>query len=391
MIVNLFGMVLVFPLNSYFIHTLGLGFYGPAYVWVIVNWIMVFAQFAYFYGSGLNKICMPHKILSWSLFKGWIQYLRVALPAVGAVAAEWLAFEMQTIVASRLGSRALASQALVTSINALIFNVPLSNAVAVSCRLGAFLGARKPSAGLLAYKTALKIAWITQLITAGVLWIFAYEIVSLFTDVEAIKEMTVDVLPLLSLFCLVDGFQGMIQGVLRGFAAQSYAFVMNLFWFWIISLPLSIYLSLYVGTHQYGSTDQNGPVQGMGLVGIWISLLIGSSGILVSYLVYLGKTSWTQRTNFIYASLLEEEREQMLLASQKSELSDEEDGDGDSNTGDGDDYDGDSLTQNINSINNNSFGSMNNSNNPDRNNQCHETPLLDISNPLSGRSYGGLE
>jgi MATE family multidrug resistance protein len=315
MAVNLIGLVLVAPLNWFFMDVMGYGFLGPAYSYVIINTAMFLALLTYFIASGIHKLCLPKKIFSMHLFQNWGQYLSIAIPSVGVIAGEWAAFEVQMLVCAKLGNTtALASQSLITSINAFIFNVPHAIGIAASCRVGAFLGGRKPACATLTYKTALRISWVTQFSVASLMWIFKSQIIALFTSVEAVQQAAGEVLPLLSLFCIMDGFQGMLQGVLRGFSAQGFSFLCNIFWFWVVALPLSTYLTLYTGSHDYDGIE----ARGMGLIGIWTSLLVASSGVMLCYLVYLSGSSWTKRTNYIYDILMQEEDQLDKLAEEMS-------------------------------------------------------------------------
>ena len=61
------------------------------------------------------------------------------------VGTEWLAFEIITIMAGRLGTIPLAAQSVIATTDQLLNTIPFGLGVAASNRVGNLLGARKPS------------------------------------------------------------------------------------------------------------------------------------------------------------------------------------------------------------------------------------------------------
>ena len=61
------------------------------------------------------------------------------------VGTEWLAFEIITIMAGRLGTIPLAAQSVIATTDQLLNTIPFGLGVAASNRVGNLLGARKPT------------------------------------------------------------------------------------------------------------------------------------------------------------------------------------------------------------------------------------------------------
>lgn len=73
----------------------------------------------------------------------WGTMVRLAVPDMIMIEAEFLAFEIVTIYASRFGTEYLAAQSILTTITMVCFNVPFSMSIAVSTRVSQLIGAGK--------------------------------------------------------------------------------------------------------------------------------------------------------------------------------------------------------------------------------------------------------
>lgn len=67
--------------------------------------------------------------------------VRLALPGMLMVEAEWLAFEILTLVTSRLGTSYLAAQSVLATVTSTTFQISLSLSIAASTRLANLIGA----------------------------------------------------------------------------------------------------------------------------------------------------------------------------------------------------------------------------------------------------------
>jgi MATE family multidrug resistance protein len=76
----------------------------------------------------------------------WSTMIRLAIPDMIMVEAEWLAFEIMTIFASKMGTDYLAAQSLLTAISTIAFQVPFPLSIAASTRVGILIGAGLVSA-----------------------------------------------------------------------------------------------------------------------------------------------------------------------------------------------------------------------------------------------------
>ncbi len=75
-------------------------------------------------------------------FKNWGPMVRLALPGFLMVEAEWLAFEILTLVAGRMGVDFLAAQSVLVTITGTTFQTPFALSIASSTRVANLIGAK---------------------------------------------------------------------------------------------------------------------------------------------------------------------------------------------------------------------------------------------------------
>jgi len=75
-------------------------------------------------------------------FKNWGPMVRLALPGFLMVEAEWLAFEILTLVSGRMGVQFLAGQSVLVTITGITFQTPFALCIASSTRVANLIGAK---------------------------------------------------------------------------------------------------------------------------------------------------------------------------------------------------------------------------------------------------------
>lgn len=90
--------------------------------------------------------------------RGWGEYLKVAIPSAVILCSEWWAFEVLTIVAGLISVEAQAVQTTVTSVSALMSEIPLSYQEATAAIIGNCIGANNVPLAIRFYKLS---SWIT--------------------------------------------------------------------------------------------------------------------------------------------------------------------------------------------------------------------------------------
>lgn len=67
--------------------------------------------------------------------------VRLAVPGMIMIEAEYLAFEVLTLASSRLGASALAAQSILATIDTITYQLPFALSIAASTRIANLIGA----------------------------------------------------------------------------------------------------------------------------------------------------------------------------------------------------------------------------------------------------------
>jgi len=148
------------------------------------------------------------------------------------VCAEWWAAEVIALAAGFIGDNDLAAQSIVSTINSMVFMIPLGISVAVNTRVGNLLGGGHPERGLLFFifprllplsraligasaKTAKKsagIAIVINLLSSALNLVFLIGLRNvwgyLLTNDEEVADLVGDLLRIYAVAQIFDGTQG---------------------------------------------------------------------------------------------------------------------------------------------------------------------------------------
>lgn len=191
--------------------------------------------------------------------------VRLALPGMIMVEAEFFAFEILTLASGQFGTSALAAQSTLVTIASTFFFIPFPMAIASSTRVANLIGAKvtdaaKTSAKVVSQKALyLRISHIVEFATlltnespqafvGGciiascnliILSSLRYRLPLLFTDDEEVIEMVATTVPILAAMQIFDGLTAVSQGLLRGIGWQEFGGYVNLAAYYLVALPIS--------------------------------------------------------------------------------------------------------------------------------------------------------
>lgn len=74
-------------------------------------------------------------------FSNWWIMIRLALPGMVMIEAEWLAFEILTVISSRFGTEYLAAQSILIAATTISYQIPFPVSIAASTRVARLIGA----------------------------------------------------------------------------------------------------------------------------------------------------------------------------------------------------------------------------------------------------------
>ncbi|KAK9464151.1 mate-domain-containing protein [Lipomyces oligophaga] len=265
-------------LNYLFIHPLGFGLYGAPLATSITYWLSFFGLCLF---SKYSRGSKAWGGWSYRAFTNMGIFYKLALLGIIMVGTEWWAFEIVALVSGRLGDIALAAQSCVMTSDQVTFTIPFGIGVAASTRVGNLLGERRSRAARRAAYTVALLAASTGAFAMIIMLLARNYYGKIFSDdLDVIRE-TAKVVPYVAIFQIADGINASCSGSLRGMGRQHIGALINSAAYYVLALPLGIYLAFH----------------GRGLSGLWAGQCIALyiAGTLEFSVVM--STNWTKEVD----------------------------------------------------------------------------------------------
>ncbi|KAF2297665.1 hypothetical protein GH714_002077 [Hevea brasiliensis] len=274
------SILLHIPINYFLVSVLNLGIKGVALSGIWTNFNLVSSLIVYVMLSGVHKKTWGG--ISLECLRGWKSLLNLAIPSCISVCLEWWWYEIMILLCGLLlNPRAtVASMGILIQTTALIYIFPSSLSFGVSTRVGNELGANNPQKAKLAAIIGLCLSFglgfsaLFFAIMVRKVW------ASMFTEDAEIIALTSMVLPIIGLCELGNCPQTTGCGVLRGTARPKMGANINLGCFYLVGMPVAIWLSFYAG---------------FDFKGLWLGLLAAQGSCVATMLLVLTRTDWERQ------------------------------------------------------------------------------------------------
>ncbi|KAF7558732.1 hypothetical protein G7046_g5433 [Stylonectria norvegica] len=207
----------------------------------------------------------------------WWVMIRLALPGMVMVEAEWLAFEIITLMSARFGSEYLAAQSVLATITTISYQIPFPMSIAASTRIANLIGAGLVPAAKMTAIVSFGAVCLIGLFNITLYTTLRYHLPLLFTNDEDVIVIVAKVLPLVSVMQVFDGLASGAHGILRGIGKQSIGGPANLIAYYVISLPISLGLAFGLG---------------LKLEGLWAGVTVGLIVVASIEYTYLFYVDW---------------------------------------------------------------------------------------------------
>jgi MATE family multidrug resistance protein len=195
-----------------------------------------------------------------SALKNWGPMIRLALPGMIMVVAEWFAFEILTLASGRMGVEFLAAQSVLVTVTSTTFQIPFPLSIAGSTRLANLIGAKLVDAAKTSAKVTIVGGALVGLFNVILLSVFRYHIPLLFTHDREVIELVARTLPVCAIMQLFDSMAAVSHALLRGIGRQEFGGYANLVCYYLVALPISFGLGFGLDWK---------------LSGLWIGVTIG--------------------------------------------------------------------------------------------------------------------
>ena len=264
--ISLIALVLLIPLNLVFMHGWGpipaLGSAGCGFATSILQWLMLITLASYI--SKAKRYQKTPIFTHWEPIDAyWVRrILWLGFPIGLAIFFEVSIFSTAAIVLSPLEETIVAAHQVAMSVTSQLFMIPMSLAIALTIRVGIYYGEKNWAAMRKVQQLGLVMGTVFAILTMSLIWFFRPEIIALYTDDNAVGQVTMYLLLFAMAYQLMDAWQVSAAGCLRGMQDTQAPMWITMFAYWVIAFPVGIYLARYTE---------------MGASGVWVGLIVGLS------------------------------------------------------------------------------------------------------------------
>ncbi len=184
----------------------------------------------------------------------------IGLPIGFQILFEYGVFGGVGLLMGQIGSQAVAGHQVALNMAAITFMVPFGIGTAASVLVGRAVGGGRPDEARRISTAALVVGAGFMTLTASVFLGFPGVLARAYSPDPAVLGVAVGLVPLAGLFQVFDGTQVVAMGVLRGIGDTRIPVLVNLGGYYLIGLPISLWLGFR---------------QGWGPPGLWWGLVAG--------------------------------------------------------------------------------------------------------------------
>ncbi len=261
---------------------------------VLLNWILIYGRLGFEamgavgsgWASSLSRWIMVLALLgfAWPLLRPYLlpfrpealqaqplaRMTRLGAPIGIQFALEFGAFGAIGVIMGWLGTVAMAGHQVALNLASLTFMVPLGISQASAVLVGQAVGREDAPGARRAAGAGVVLGVSFMTVTAFLFLLFPSAFARVYSDQADVVALAALLIPLAGVFQVFDGTQVVASGVLRGVGDTRAPMVVNLLGFWVIGIPVSLWLGF--GT-------------GLGPVGLWWGLVAGLAAVALFLLL----------------------------------------------------------------------------------------------------------
>eukprot|EP01120_Amphizonella_sp_Union-15-10_P017341 TRINITY_DN9602_c0_g1_i1.p1 TRINITY_DN9602_c0_g1~~TRINITY_DN9602_c0_g1_i1.p1 ORF type:complete len:465 (-),score=36.68 TRINITY_DN9602_c0_g1_i1:43-1437(-) len=274
-VVNIIVLPIHLGISYLLIFTLDIGFIG-APIALSIAFFLLFILLAVY--TLWMKLYLP----VWDGFKkeaffGWGILLKLGIPGAVMLCAEWVSFEIHSIMSGWINTPSLAAQSALINTIHLLFMFPFGSAIAAATRVGHLLGSKLPQEAKFTSIISLFLGFIIALIVFVVLFFTRHLLARLFSSDPVVIEIIARLTSFLGVVHIVDAIQGIAGGILRGCGKQSLGAIVYVIFLAGIGIPLGYTLAF---------------LESLGISGLWIGMLMAMISISIVFVMVIWFQDW---------------------------------------------------------------------------------------------------
>ncbi|KAK7390913.1 hypothetical protein VNO78_19105 [Psophocarpus tetragonolobus] len=278
---SLVTLIIHVPLCWALVYKTSLRSVGAALAGSISIWLNVILLSLYMrYSSACAKTRTPFSL---ELFKGMWEFFRFAIPTGIMVCLQWWSLELLVLLSGLLPKPQLETSVLSICLNTIssLYAIPFGIGLAVSTRVSIELGAGNPHAARIAMLAALCIVVVETSIVSIILFACRNVYGYIFSCEKKVVDYVTHMAPLVCISAILDSIEGVLTGVSRGSGWQHIAVFINMGAFYLLGIPLAVFLAFW---------------EGVGGQGLWIGIQTGLLTQTVLLSIVTGCMNWKKES-----------------------------------------------------------------------------------------------
>jgi multidrug resistance protein, MATE family len=239
-----------------------MGAVGSGWASSISRWLMALGLLALAWRL-LRPYLLPLRRDALSL-QPLLRMVRLGTPIGFQFQLEYGAFSAVGLLMGLLGAVQMAGHQIALNLASLTFMVPMGISAAAAVLVGQAIGRGDPAGARRAAGAAVLVGSSFMCVSALVFLAIPNALASVYTNQREVLMIAATLIPIAGFFQVFDGVQAVATGVLRGTADTRTPMIVNLIGFWMIGMPVSIYLGFRTGA---------------GPQGLWWGLVVGLAAV----------------------------------------------------------------------------------------------------------------
>lgn len=280
MVIGFVGLAVNIPANYIFIYghfgIEPMGGAGCGIATALVFWAMLIAMVIYMQLHKRFKELAPFKSFHKPHWHTIWDMTKHGFPIAMALFFEVSLFAIIALLLAPLGANVVAGHQIAMNFSSIVFMIPLSIGIAVSIRVGYYLGQDKSEISALVTKVGLIISFCLAMLTAIITVLFRTKIAHLYNSNPEVVTLAGSLMFFAALYQLSDSVQVVASGALRGYKDTRSALYITLVSYWGIGMVIGYILA---------RTDIVVPA--MGAQGFWIGLIAGLTSAAILFALRL--------------------------------------------------------------------------------------------------------
>ena len=251
-----------------------LGVFGAGLATMLVRWTMVIMLLLLAWHDLVPRLRERVDAIQWAPIR---RMLGLGLPIGFQYELETGVFATVALIMGHLGEVAASAHQVAINIASLTFMVPLGVSSAASVMVGRAVGAGDAPAARRASLASLGVGAGFMSLSALVLCLMPRLLARAYTPDLEVIAMAATLIPIAGVFQVFDGLQVVSIGVLRGVGDTRTPMIVSMLGYWLIALPISLWLAFRVG---------------LGPRGLWWGLAVGLMLVAVLLLTRVRARLW---------------------------------------------------------------------------------------------------